>query len=358
MATPHSSIELTGRGKTLLWLAGISAGIAWISGDHNARIAAAILAAPILVDFVARQRRLHLTRIHIAPRRTVAGAFYIESVQVEHRGNRPLRGCYFYEPLLMRNEPAALLPTLQPLETHRTEIQERSLIRSHIIQRVIVLESRWPLGMFLSRSVVTADCDLVTEPRRVELSLNLLESSTNTQSASIRRKQEIEPDFYELRKYVYGEDARGVHALRSAALGSLVRQVHRELSSQTVGVILDLRQQPGDLKHQGDRQFEWSLGACAWLAEKIHQSGSMQRILVIDTQPELLEIRNSIEMMGLMTLLSEASLSTHHSIEPSLLIEINALSQCYWIAAGGYTRAPELLNIAKEVTVIKELGDS
>ena len=70
MATPHSSTELTSRGKVVLCLAGLAAGAAWIGGDENARLAAAMLAAPILIDFVAKQRRLHFTGVRLAARRS------------------------------------------------------------------------------------------------------------------------------------------------------------------------------------------------------------------------------------------------------------------------------------------------
>ena len=232
MATPHSSTELTARGKALLWLASISASVAWISGDENARLATAILAAPILVDFVAKQRHLHLTSVIIAPRRTVAGAFFIESMQVEHRGNRPLRNCCLYEPLLMHNAPAVLLPTLKPFETHCIKIRERSLNRNYSIQRVIVLESQWPLGIFATRTAAMTKCELVTEPMRADLSVELHNSSAITQTTSVVRKA-TGSEFYELREHLSGEDVRRVHALRSAALGTLIERINRQADIQT-----------------------------------------------------------------------------------------------------------------------------
>lgn len=356
MVTPHSSTALTGRGKIILWLASISASVAWISGDENARLATAILAAPIFVDFVAKQRRLHLTSVSIAPRRTVAGSFFIEHVQIEHRGNRPLRNCCLYEPLLMHNEPAVLLPTLKPFETHCIALREHSLNRSYSIQRVIVLESQWPLGIFATSSVVTTECELVTEPIRAALNVDFQNRSAATQTTSVDREK-TGPEFYELREHLTGNDIRSVHALRSAALGTLVGRVSREPTAQTTGVILDLRQQPGQPEHQGDRQLESSLRACAALTEQLLQRGSAQRVLVIDTKPQLFDIDNSFELTGLMTLLSKASLSPHYAIEPSIFLRLESLSQCYWIAAGGYTRAPELLDTDKEITVIKEIRE-
>ena len=85
MASTHSTIELTMRGKVLAWLAGLAGAAAWLGEDPNARIAAALLAAPLLVDFVAKQRRMHETEVRIGPRRTIAGAPFTENVMLTHQ---------------------------------------------------------------------------------------------------------------------------------------------------------------------------------------------------------------------------------------------------------------------------------
>ena len=86
MATSSSTVELTLRGRVVAWLATLAAGAAWIGGDGNARLAAAMLAAPLLVDFVAKQRRLQHTEIRLAPRRTAAGSPFSERLTLVHRG--------------------------------------------------------------------------------------------------------------------------------------------------------------------------------------------------------------------------------------------------------------------------------
>ena len=86
MATPNSTLEWTARGRTVAWLAALAGGAAWLGGDENARLAAAMLAAPVVVDFVAKQRRLHYTAVRVAPRTTTAGAVYTEVVTVDAVG--------------------------------------------------------------------------------------------------------------------------------------------------------------------------------------------------------------------------------------------------------------------------------
>lgn len=354
MATPNSSIELTPRGKVVLWLAGLAAGAAWIGGDENARLAAAMLAAPLLIDFVAKQRRLHFTSVRVSARRTVAGATFMETVTVEHRGRRTMRGCQMHEPRSMKGEAPVLLPTLQPFEPQSVQVRQRSTVRSHVLERVFLIESQWPLGMLTTRSVISSESDLVTEPMRAPLRADIIEASAQAELSSVDRSTLPGPEFQALREYLPEEDARGVHALRSASLGTLVRRVVRGGQPQTVGVVLDLRRQPKQPKGRGLRRFEWSLGACATIVEAMRARNSIVRVMLIDTEPEQLEVRSPGQLISLLTLLSEASLSVHHNLQPDLLADLETLQHCYWIPAGGYTRAPEIRTLIGDVTMIQE----
>ena len=354
MATPNSSIELTSRGKVVLWLASLAAGAAWLGGDDHARLAASMLAAPILIDFVAKQRRLHFTKVRVAPRRTIAGAVYFQTVEIEHHGRRPLRACLFHEPRSMRAEPPTMLPTLQPFEPTKIELRQRSLVRSHVLERVFVLESQWPLGMFTTRSVVSSQSDLITEPMRVEMHADILDAAADAESAPVDRSMLPGPEFQSLREYLPEEDARGVHALRSAALGTLVRRVTRGRLPRTIGIVLDLRRPPGHVRGRGMRRCEWSLGACATLVEELHRRGCEIRVLVIDTEPEQIEVRVPAQVNDLLTLLSEATLSNRRVLGTDQLDDVNELVHCYWIPAGGFTKAPEIHGLAGDITMITE----
>ena len=354
MATPNSSLELTARGKVVLWLAGLASGAAWLGGDSNARLAAAMLAAPIVVDFVAKQRRLHFTSVRVAPRTTTAGAIYTESVVVEHRGRRPLRHCQLHEPRSMRGEAPTLLPTLTPFAEQRIEMRQRSMVRSHVLERVFILESQWPLGMFATRSVVSSEAELITEPARVPLRADVFDAAAEAEISPVERSQLPGPEFYALREHNVEEDARGVHALRSAALGTLVRRVTRGRMPRMIGVVLDLRRAPGTPRGRGLRRCEWSLGACATLVHELHRRGSEVRVLVLDATPESFDVRGPAQLTELMTLLSEASLASNAPVADELLEGLEALVHCYWIPAGGYLRAPELQALPGRVTLLEE----
>ena len=352
MATPSSSIELTQRGRVLAWLAALATGAAWIGGDDNARLAAAMLAAPLVVDFIAKQRRLHHTAVRVASRRTTAGAVFTETLIVEHAGRRPLRHCHIHEPRTMRGEPPVLLPTLDPFEPGRVQMRQRSLVRSHVIERVFVLKSEWPLGMFASHSIVNTSTDLITEPARVPINAHILDAATDAETAPVERSMLPGPEFVALREHQLDEDARGVHALRSASLGTLVRRVTRGRMPRTIGVILDLRRGPGQGRGRGLRRCEWSLAACASLVETLHGRGSELFIHLLAEEPARMAVRDSGQMAEFMTLLSEVSLSTHHHLDPDQLADMETLAHCYWIAAGGFTAAPEMRALRAGVTVV------
>ncbi|MCA8951466.1 MAG: hypothetical protein KDE27_18305, partial [Planctomycetes bacterium] len=136
MAASFANTELTLRGRVLAWLAGIAAAAAWLGEDPNARVATALLAAPLLVDFFSKPRRLHETEIRIAPRRTIAGAPFTEQIEVVHRGRFVLRECLLGEPRTMRAEPPRLAPALRPHEPQRITYRARSNKRSHVLERV------------------------------------------------------------------------------------------------------------------------------------------------------------------------------------------------------------------------------
>jgi hypothetical protein len=352
MAVPSTSIELTLRGRVLAWLAALAGGAAWLGDDANARLAAALLATPLVVDFACKQRRLHQTEVRIAPRRTAVGVAYGEHLTVVHRGSRTLRECLLTEPRTMRTEPPLLLPALAPGKATRVDVRQRSLQRSHVLERVLLLSSQWPLGMFTTRSVVSVTADLVTEPARVELQAELVRSVADVEAAPRDRSQLPGPEFHSLREHLPEEDARAVHALRSAALGTLVRRVTHGRMPRTVGIVLDLRRPPGRALNHGARRFEWSLGACASLLELLRARGADARVLVLAAEPADTMVQGPARMLELLTLLAEASPSPHRTLPDELFTAIRQLSHCFWIPAGSYFAAPEFAAMPGTVTLV------
>ena len=352
MAEPASTLELTPRGRVVAWLAALAAGAAWLGDDPNARLAAALLAGPLLLDLLLRQRRLQDTELRLGARRCTAGVPFVETVTLVHHGRRPLREVLLTEPRTMRNEPPALLPAVPPGQPVQIDLRQRSLRRSHQLERAFTLVSMWPLGLLRTRAVVRVRCDLVTEPARVPLHPEVVRSIAHDERSASDRSMLPGPEFHSLREHLPDEDARAVHALRSASLGTLVRRVTQGRVPQLVGIVLDLRRPPRRPLNQGLRRFEWSLGACASLLHTLRQHGAAARVLVLAEEHADLLVRGPAQEIELLTLLAEAGPTAHRPVPASQFEALRHLEHCYWIPAGSYLAAPEFAAMPGDVTLV------
>lgn len=351
MATRASTTELTLRGRVLACLAMLATGVAWNGDDGDARLAAAMLLAPLLVDFVLVPRGLQNTEIRVAPRRTSAGSIFTERIEVVHRGRRPARDCLLAEPRTMRGEPAALLTRLWPNDPHEVRLRCRSLVRSHAVERVFVLVSMWPFGLFRTRAIVPVAATLITEPVRVPLAADVLHAVADT-AAPRHDATGAGPEFHSLREHQWGEDARAVHALRSAALGTLVRRITTGRLPETIGLVLDLRRAPGRPMQFGMRRFEWSLGACASLVHLLRSRAARVHVVVLDAEPLQLLVQSPAQETELLTVLAEVGPTTFAPAPPELLASLQQLAHCFWIAAGANPQAPEYLAMRGKATFV------
>lgn len=352
MATSSTILELTLRGRVLACLCAAAAGAAWLGEDPNARVAAAMLAAPLLIDFLTKPRRLHETEVRVGPRRTAAGAPFNEHLTLVNTGRSPVRECLLLEPRTMRLDPPTLIPAMQPGVPQRVSARGRSLQRSHVLERVFLLVTTWPLGLFRVRAVVAIAADLVTEPARVQLATNIEHAIAEREAAPRDRTRLPGPEFHSLREHQPGEDARAVHALRSAALGTLVQRVTRGRMPRTVGMVLDLRRPPGRQLGHGNRRFEWSLGAAATLVNLLRSRAAEVDVLVIDSEPTRLLVRGPGQESDFLTMLAEASPTPHSPVDPANFEHLRRLEYCYWIPAGAFLATREHESIAGTVHIV------
>ncbi|MGE3171399.1 MAG: hypothetical protein AB7O97_02160 [Planctomycetota bacterium] len=350
MAVPSRSVELTARGKVMLALAAASLLGALLSGDGNVRLAAGLLLAPLIVDFARTPRRLDRAVLQVQPRRTVVGAPFHEVVQVHNGGRAPLREVLVREPRT-RGAPA-LLPTV-PAQGHaRAVLACTSLERSHCVERVFELATEWPLGLFRSSAVVVLTADMVTEPRRVALAPALVHAAAEQLPAPDTRSHLAGDEFHALREHHPHEDARGVHAQRSAALGSLVRTVLRGRLPRDVAIVVDLRRPPGRMLHRGARRFEWSLGACATLLDLLRAGDCTVHAWVLASTSERHVVRRDGEHRELLTALAECQPILHRELDRSALAELRRMDQCFWVPAGGYLERAELDALHVRVRIV------
>jgi uncharacterized protein (DUF58 family) len=221
-------------------------------------------------------------------------------------------------------------------------LQARSNQRSRVDHRVLVLHCEWPFGFFAAETVVRCAAELVTEPGRLRLPAPVLESLRQPAVADRDSRLQTGPDFHSLREHHPDEDARAVHALRSAALGLLVRREMRGSMLAEVGIVLDLRRPPGRNPRLGQRRFEWSLSACASMLDLLCGQGTAVRVVVLGAESRSVLVQSAAEHTALLTFLSEAEPVPHVPLEEATLRELAACERSYWIAAGGHLEQGEL----------------
>ncbi len=330
----RTEVEPTPRGRLALLLVGLAAGAAWLSGEANARLAAALLAAPLLVDLALVPRHLHRVAVLLRPRRAIAGAPFREELELSGTG-RPLRDLCVHEPRTAMAGQWGFVERLGATPV-TLRLQGRSNQRSHLLERVFVLESSWPFGFFLARTALRAQAELVTEPARVRLPAALLDSLHQPARADRTRAVHDGLDFHSLRELRPDEDARAVHALRSAALGVLVRRVTQGSVPHDVGLVLDLRRPPGRNPRLGLRRFEWCMSACATLVDALRANEATVRVLVLGTRTARVTLAAADQHESFLTFLSEADPAPHRPLDQRAVETLSHCEQCYWIAAGGF----------------------
>ncbi|MBL8752347.1 MAG: DUF58 domain-containing protein [Planctomycetes bacterium] len=334
-------LELSLRGRVLAWLAALAAAAAWFAGDADARLAAALLAAPLLVDFVAKPRHLAHLRLRVGPRRTPAGVAFVEMLLVQAPGPRALREVLLHEPRTMRAQSAVLLPDLVAAGTTRVAVRQRSLQRGVQAERVFLLATHWPLGLFLARTSVQVAAELVTEPARIPLRTPTLAPQTDADVAPRDRTELAGPEFHSLREHRPDDDARGVHARRSAALGVLVQRIAHGRTPRTVGLVVDLRRPPGSALDRGTRAFEWGMSAAATLLQRLQHQGAVAQLLLLGDTTTGVLVQGPARENEAMTRLAAATPAAFRPLVAGELASASSLTVCYWIVAGSHDDAAE-----------------
>jgi uncharacterized protein (DUF58 family) len=353
MPRPGTELELTLRGRVVAGLALLAGVAGWLAEDPHARLAAALLLAPLLLDLLAKPRWLHQVSIHLALRHTVVGTPFLERLVLR----TPPRwfGVYdllLLEPRTMKSRGPCCIGHLAAGNTTELLVEGRSDRRGHWLERVFALTTAWPFGLWRARAVVTVPAELVTEPRRVTLRRELLPSWAAQRSGTTESRRGHGQEFHSLREHPFGGDARAVHALRSAALGVLVQRVRAGCEPQRAGLVLDLRRPPGRPLAGGQRRFEWSLGAAATLVEHCRKHGAEVSVLVLDARSEWFLVRSPQDLGTLWVALAEAAPVLHRPLGPEPFAALRQFAACWWVPAGSYLAAAEYAPLANTVQLV------
>jgi hypothetical protein len=277
-------LDLTPAGRAVVVLASLALGAAWTTGSEPARVAACLLLAPLLVDWVAKLRRLHGVTIAVTPRRTRAGAALLDRVTLTNRSRASLWHTQLSEHGLLatvRGQPMHIEHTPR-LSVTAVELRLRARARGVVATRTFVLSTQHPFGLVRLSAPLLATTKVIVEPARIALPVPL--AVHGQLGAEQRQAQQGSHDdaFYALRELRAGEDFARVHALRSAALGTPVRVLRRGAAQHSARMLLDLRAAPGRLPQRyQDQAFEWALSAATTLLEELARAGRTCDLVVL-----------------------------------------------------------------------------
>lgn len=344
--------ELTLLGRLLMILTWLTFLASWMTDNEAARIAAALLATPLLVDALWKGGRLPPLEVGVAPRRTQAGSRFLEHLVLRNRSRR--RACHdllLAEPYTATLSGGAFLETVAPLAEVQLSLPVRLRRRGVRTMRTFTVESCFPLGVLRNAAVVTCPAELVIEPARVELPAHVLESLDRLAAFDTNDHRHGHAEFYALREYTSGEDARAVHALKSAAAGTLVRRVHRGQEVRDGCLILDLRRPAGRSARAGGPMFEWSLGAAATIVDRSIARRGRLLCLVLGTVERSWNLQTESDAEAFLTFLAQARPSPHVAAGAAQLAAAHGFQACYWIPAGGYRATDERAALGDTVLV-------
>lgn len=351
---PLQSLELTNRGKVLVGLLALAVTATWLTGDPHSRLAASLLLAPLAIDLLGKGQKLSLLEIVVAPRRTVAGMPFADEIWITNsHPRRTFRDVVLSEPRTVTIQGGTVLESIRPGHAQRADLACRSRQRSHLLERVFELQTTWPLGLLRSRAVVKAEAELITEPGRLELPQRMLRAAADGHPSWHANDRMAGHEFHSLREYLPDEDARRVHAFRSAATGTLVRRVLRGHEPREVAVVLDLRRPPGRNLNLGQQRLEWSLSACATILDHTRAENMTAHCLVIGNEEHLFQrVADGRDALEVLTWLSEAAAVPFTTIDSELLGPLTECASCYWIPAGGYMAHGDMAELRHAVTVV------
>ena len=333
----QTSLKLTYRGKVLLLLGFLSALAALLSGDPSVRLAAAVLLAPFVVDLAWGGTQLPPLKLLISRRRTETGAPFEEALRLECAS--PTRGVsdvHLREPRTETYAGGVFVPRLSPGRQITLPMPARTRMRGRYPQRVAVAISSHPLGLFRRTAVLRSNNEMVSEPARMPLPTHVLEALERPQVEAVARDERGDDEFHHMREYSAGEDARLVHALRSATSGLLVRRVLRNQEQPEACIVIDLRRAPGRSPRLGSRRLEWSLGATASLVDRMRARGTVITVLILGGEERTVTIKNDGEAEDFLALLAEARTTIHWQVSPETLERLGHMEQCLWVPAGGF----------------------
>jgi len=348
----NTNLEITYRGRILLLLGVLATFAAWINKGSSVRLASAILLSPILLDLIWGGIKLPAIRLVIRRRRTETGAPFSEVFTLENLSRRrSVVDLHVREPRTETYAGGFLIHNLEPGQTEVLRVPARTRSRGRSPIRSVVAESCYPLGLIRRSTALRSETEIVSEPARRPLPHHVLHALEREVSEHTTLNAAGEDEFHSLREYTSGEDARYVHAVRSARMGTLVRRVMHVQQQHEACLVLDLRRPPGRNARSGSRRLEWSLGATATVVDTVASHGSSLTCLVIADDDERWIINNQEDSEEFLAYLSEARPVLHRPLNKGFLEEAARYKTCLWVPAGGFKASQDRGSIHEPILI-------
>ena len=350
MATPaRKSTGLTPRGRVLLGLAITSQLSGWLVGDPHVQLAAAMLTAPLIVDLLLKPRSLARIQVVAVVRRAIAGAPFRERLELTLDSARAVREVAVAQPT---RGHGGLVDVVRPRTPTRIEIPALFRDRGVRATREIELSTSWPFGLVRARALVVLEQPLVVEPARASVAPGELAAATHPGAEAEGMRPFHGDDFAGLRELQLGEDARGVHALRSAAMGQLVRTIRRGRTPQQIALVVDLRLPPGGTPRTHSRRFEHSLSLAASVLDHLRRQGSVVHVTVVGERVTTLDVDATGSYWAALDLLAAAQPTAHRALEAATTLALRAWSPCWWTTSDPIGVRRELAGLAVPARIL------
>ncbi len=340
----QTKIELTARGRICLLLLNLTAAAAWLTGDDSARLAASMLAAPFFVDYLHKRLRRPELDIHIAPRRSQAGALFLETIRIHNQGAQSTRRLRVTEPRTHTVSGGGYVDNLPAGGTVTLKLAARIRRRGRYKTRTLHFDTSHPLGLFRWRAELAQTSEIITEPARLDLSTEIHRALDSAREEPHPGQRRDGNEFHSLREYQLGEDARHVHARRSATTGSLVSREYRGQRDPECSLVLDLRRPPGIPMHVGRAHLESQLSLTATLTDILLADGVRLHVVIIDAKVERHDVVDDHAAQDFLAVLAEAASVEFHALPDEFDHEFDLGKSCLWLPAGGHRPANTLLD--------------
>ncbi len=335
--TCRTRLQFTPRGQLAVMLLHLAIGAAWLSGDASVRLAASLLAAPVLIDLgwkLWTRPRLELT---VGARRGIARAAFRETVELRNRSPRAaLRELRLREPRTqVADAGGAHVPWLPAQDSLRLRIAARHPRRGLAMEREFVGETDWPLALFRWSLQCSVPATMLSEPARIAIDPKLLRAADDDRDIRPSSHGETQ-EFFSLREYRDGEDARRIHARRSAALGELVLTVWRGSDARERCLVVDLRRSPGVPDPRTSKRLDRQLGRAAWLVDLWTREHTRFRVFAIQRELRSWDVKSLHETREVLAWLAIAQVVPYRALADDEQAQLASLPRSTWLAAGGY----------------------